>query len=153
MNSTSRENVSACEWQGRHSSFLTVNVAVTQHFHLCSWLSRDGTEFPSQCPSAFLTSSVCECPLRNPGSACLAGGSLLAEGPEPAPHPFYICTLLNLLYPASPGLRFQQSFKLRVLERFLNTKDKAHRSVLTLHLMSRASQSMRELETVSQPGN
>lgn len=150
MNSTSRENVSAYEWQGRHSSFPTVNVAVTQHFHLCSWLSRDVTEFPSQCPGAFLRSCVCEYPLRNSGSAWLAGGSLLAEGPEPAHDPFYICTLFNLLYPAFPGLSFQQTFKLRAVERFLNTKDKTHRSVLTLHLMSRASQSMRDLVCLSQ---
>lgn len=69
----------------------------------------------------FLTSCVCEYPLRNSGSAWLAGGSLLAEGPEPAPDLFYFCTLFNFLYPAFPGLSFQTSFKLRVVEIFLNT--------------------------------
>lgn len=100
---------------------------------------------------------VCEYPLRNSGSARLAGVSLLAEGPEAASDPAYFCTFFNLLYPAFPGLSLQQSFKLRVVEIFLNTagqnKIKKHRWVLTLNLMSGASRSTRDLETVSQPGN
>lgn len=157
MNSTSRENVSAYEWQGRCSSFLTVNIAVTQHFHLCSSLSRDVTEFPSWEVLSLRALCVCEYPLRNSGSARLAGVSLLAEGPEAASDPAYFFTLFNLLYPAFPELSLQQSFKLRVVEIFLNTagqnKIKKHRWVLTLNLMSGASRSTRDLETVSQPGN
>lgn len=83
-------------------------------------------------PSAFPTSCVCENPLRNSGSARLAGGSLLAEGPEAAPAPFYFCSLFSLIFPAFPGLSLQQSFKLRVVLRFLNTAGKRQKTQVSL---------------------
>lgn len=108
MNSASRENVPADEWQGRCCSFLTANVALTQRFHLCSWLSRYAPEFPSRYPSAFLMSSVNEHTLRNTGAARLASSSLLMGSWGCPLTPAYFCTLFDFLYPACPGLSLQQ---------------------------------------------
>lgn len=127
MNSASRENVSAYEWQGRCSSFRTVNVAVTRRFHLCSWLSRYAPEFPCWYPSAFLMSS--ELTYSQKHWHWEAGGQLSTNGVlRPPADPCLFLHFFPFLIPSMPTTEPPTEVKHRIVERFQNTSGQKTKS-------------------------
>lgn len=130
MNSASRENVSAYEWQGRRSSFLTANVAVTQHFHLCSWLSRYAPEFASRYLSAFLMMSVNQHTLRN--WLCWAGQQLSTDWVlKLSADPCLFLHSFQFLIPSLPRTEPPTEIKHKIVKRLLNTAGQKTKSKST----------------------
>lgn len=110
MNSASRKNVPAYEWQGRCSSFLTVNVAVTQCFHLCSWLSYQIFFLVPECFPYELCCvlSLCEWTYSEKHSHCLV-----------LRLPTHSCIFLHFFfYFLMPGPELSRDINHRIIERF-----------------------------------
>lgn len=94
---------------------------------------------------------------------CQAGWWLSAgTGSWGCPWPCLFLYPFQFILSSIPRTEPPTEFRVRAVEIFLNTAGQktqknptnpTHRSVFTLHLMSGASQSVRDLETVSQPGN
>lgn len=99
----------AYEWQGRCRSFLTVNVAVTQCFHLCSWLSYQISFLVPECFPYELCCvlSLCEWTYSEKHSHCLV-----------LRLPTHSCIFLHFFWFLMPGPEISRDINHRIIERF-----------------------------------